>query len=93
MSEERHMITTSTPASLDEPQPTFSQEEDQQPQEVEAQENVPEPTSPIFVIQSQISSQEELDVETAQHEQVTLGSEDAHADSPYKEVKKKREKR
>ena len=59
-----HMISTSTPASLDEPQPTLSQEEDKQPQEIEAQENVLEPTPSVLVIQPQTSSQEELDNET-----------------------------
>ena len=62
--QEIHVKSTSTPASPDEPQPTLSQEEDQLPPEVEAQENVPEPTPPVFVIQPQTSSQEELDVET-----------------------------
>ena len=62
---ETHVITTSTPASPDEPQPTLSQEESQQPQEEEeAPENVPETTPPVLVIQPQASSQEE-DVETA----------------------------
>ena len=89
---ETHVITTSTPASLDEPQPALSQEEEQQSQEVEAQENVPEPTPPIFAIQPQTSSQEELDVETAQQEDITPGAEDTDADSPHKKVKKKKKK-
>ena len=89
---ETHMITTSTTASLDEPQPTLSQEEGQQPQEVETQENVPEPIPPIFIIQPQTSYQEELDVETVQQEDIAPSAEDADADSPHKEVKKKKKK-
>ena len=92
---ETHVITTSTRASLDEPQPTLSQEEggQQQPQEVEAQENVPEPTPPSLIIQPQISSQEELDVEPGQQEEITPIAEDADADSPHKEVKKKKKRK
>ena len=49
---ETHVITTSTPASPDEPQPALPQEESQQqPQEVEAPENVPKLAPSVLVIQ------------------------------------------
>ena len=90
---ETHVISTSTPASPDEPQPILSQEEDKQPQEVEAQENFLKSPSPLLVIQPQTFSQEELDIETAQQEDITPGTEDADADSPTKKSRRKRRKR
>ena len=59
---ETHIITTSTPASPDEPQPVLSQEEESQQQlkEVESLESIPEPTPPVFVIQPQISYQRRI---------------------------------
>ena len=69
------VITTSTPASPDEPQPSLSQEESQQQPKSRGPENVPETAPPVLVIQPQASSQGEEDVETAQQEDMPPSTE------------------